>query len=34
MDPAWNATNCALVAYVYDLTTNEVVQAATREFEP
>lgn len=34
LDPAWNATNCALVAYVYDVTTDEVMQAEERKFQP
>ena len=34
MDPNWNAANCALVAYVYELSSNQVLQATTREFEP
>ena len=34
MDPSWNAANCELVAYVYNTTTNEVLQAAERKFQP
>lgn len=34
MDPAWNAANCALVAYLYNTASNEVLQAAEREFQP
>ncbi len=34
LDPAWNAANCALVAYVYDVTTDEVMQAEERKFQP
>jgi hypothetical protein len=34
VDPAWNADNCSLVAYVYNTTTYEVVQAAERKFVP
>lgn len=34
MDPAWVQANCALVAYVYNVATDEVMQAAEREFVP
>lgn len=34
LDPAWNSANCALVAYLYDTGSNEVLQAAEHEFEP
>ncbi len=34
MDPDWNADNCALVAYVYNTASNEVLQAAERKFQP
>ncbi len=34
MNPAWVQANCALVAYVYDVTTDEVMQAAERKFVP
>jgi hypothetical protein len=34
MDPAWDPANCALVAYVYEASSNEVLQAAEREFVP
>lgn len=34
MDPSWNVANCELVAYVYSVATNEVLQAADRPFEP
>ncbi len=34
MDPAWNADHCALVAYVYNTTTDEVMQAEVRDFHP
>lgn len=34
MDPAWNADNCALVAYVYNTASYQVLQAAEREFQP
>lgn len=34
MNPAWNAANCALVAYLYNTATNEVSQAAERKFVP
>lgn len=34
MNAAWNAANCALVAYVYDAATNEVMQAVERKFQP
>lgn len=32
LDPAWVADNCALIAYVYNVATDEVMQAAEREF--
>lgn len=34
MDPAWVAGNCALVAYVYSTTTDEVLQVAEKKFTP
>ncbi len=34
MNPSWNAANCELVAYVYNMATNEVLQAAERKFQP
>lgn len=34
MDPAWNAANCALVTYVYNTTSYQILQAAEREFQP
>lgn len=34
MDPEWNADNCALVTYVYNTTSYQILQAAQREFEP
>ncbi|MCB9182854.1 MAG: Omp28 family outer membrane lipoprotein [Flavobacteriales bacterium] len=34
LDPAWNPSNCALIAYLYDTGSDEVMQAAEREFEP
>ncbi|MBK9147468.1 MAG: Omp28-related outer membrane protein [Flavobacteriales bacterium] len=34
MDPAWNADECELVAYVYETATNQVLQAAERKFQP
>lgn len=34
MDPDWNAANCALVGYLSDVATDEVLQAAEREFQP
>lgn len=34
MDPAWNADECELVAYVYETATNQVFQAAERKFQP
>jgi Outer membrane protein Omp28 len=34
MDPAWNAANCELVAYLYEVSSNEVLQAAERKFQP
>jgi hypothetical protein len=34
MDPAWVAANCEVVAYVYNTTTDEVLQANKRELEP
>lgn len=34
INPGWNAANCELVAYVYNSSTNEVLQAAERRFQP
>ena len=34
LDPAWNPNHCALVAYVYDTTSDEVMQAEERKFQP
>ncbi len=34
LDPAWDPANCELVAYVYDASNNEVMQAAQRKFVP
>ncbi len=34
MDPGWNAANCALVAFVYNTDTYEVLQAEERKFQP
>jgi len=34
VDPAWNPANCALVGYVYNTASYEVMQAAQREFQP
>ena len=34
MDPDWNAANCALVAYVRNTTTEEILQVAERKFQP
>ncbi len=34
VDPSWNAANCSLVAYLYNTTTNEVMQAVERKFQP
>lgn len=34
VDPAWNAANCSLVAYLYNVSTNEVMQAVERKFQP
>jgi hypothetical protein len=34
LDPDWNTANCALVAYVYNVATEEVMQVVERKFEP
>jgi hypothetical protein len=34
LDPAWNAANCSLVAWVYNTGTDEVMQAEERKFQP
>ncbi|MBK7384602.1 MAG: Omp28-related outer membrane protein [Flavobacteriales bacterium] len=34
MDPAWNGTECALVAYLYNVSSNEILQATERKFQP
>lgn len=34
LNPAWNSANCALVAYLYETSSNEVLQAAEKEFQP
>lgn len=34
MNPAWNAANCELVAYAYEVSTSRVLQAAHRAFAP
>lgn len=34
MNSAWDATNCSLVAFVYDTATEQVVQATERKFYP
>jgi hypothetical protein len=34
MDPAWNAQNCSLVGYLANASTNEVMQATERKFQP
>lgn len=34
VNPNWNATNCALVGYVYNTASYEVMQVAERKFQP
>lgn len=34
LNPAWNTTKCALVAWVYNAATDEVMQAEERKFQP
>jgi hypothetical protein len=34
LNPAWNTTKCALVAWVYNTETEEVMQAEERKFQP
>ncbi len=34
LNPAWNTTKCALVAWVYNTATDEVMQAEERKFQP
>ncbi|MCB0764918.1 MAG: Omp28-related outer membrane protein [Flavobacteriales bacterium] len=34
LDPAWNTANLALVAYLYDTSTDEVMQVTERKFQP
>lgn len=34
LDPDWNLANCALVAWLYDTATDQVVQADERKFQP
>ncbi len=34
MDPQWNVANCSLVAYLYRVDGNEVMQAVERKFQP
>lgn len=34
MNSAWNATNCSLVAFLYDTATEQVVQVTERKFYP
>jgi len=34
VDPSWNAANCSLVAYLYNASSNEVMQVVERKFQP
>lgn len=34
VDPSWNIDNCAVVGYLYVPSTNEVLQASERKFQP
>jgi hypothetical protein len=34
LNPSWNTAKCALVAWVYNTATDEVMQAEERKFQP
>lgn len=34
VDPTWNAANCSLLAYLYNSSSNEVMQAVETKFQP